>query len=67
MIKKESVLPSIFDLHVHTNRGSADSGLDPDDMFEEAKRIGLTGIMVANMKVGQSMISKNFQTHMISF
>lgn len=47
MIKKESVLPSIFDLHVHTNRGSADSGLDPEDMFEEAKRIGLTGIMVA--------------------
>jgi predicted metal-dependent phosphoesterase TrpH len=40
-------LPSIFDLHVHTSRGSADSGLDPEDMFEESKRIGLTGIMVA--------------------
>ncbi len=39
-------LASIFDLHVHTNRGSADSALTPDELVAEATRIGLTGVMV---------------------
>lgn len=39
-------MPSIFDLHVHTNRGSPDSSLTPEEMVTEAARIGLTGIMV---------------------
>ena len=39
-------LASIFDLHVHTNRGSPDSGLTPDELVAEATRIGLTGVMV---------------------
>jgi predicted metal-dependent phosphoesterase TrpH len=40
-------LSSIFDLHVHTNQGSPDSALTPDELVEEAKRLGLTGVMVA--------------------
>ena len=39
-------MTSIFDLHVHTNRGSPDSALSPDELVEEATRIGLTGAMV---------------------
>ncbi len=39
-------MTSIFDLHVHTNRGSPDSGLAPEELVAEATRIGLTGVMV---------------------
>jgi predicted metal-dependent phosphoesterase TrpH len=39
-------LSSSFDLHVHTNRGSPDSSLTPEEMVAEAQRMGLTGIMV---------------------
>ena len=38
--------PSVFDLHVHTNRGSPDSSLDPRDLVAEAGRIGLDGVAV---------------------
>jgi predicted metal-dependent phosphoesterase TrpH len=41
-----TTVPSLFDLHVHTNRGSPDSALDPHDLVAEAKRIGLTGVVV---------------------
>jgi histidinol phosphatase-like PHP family hydrolase len=34
----------IIDLHVHTARGSADSGLTTEEMIEEANRVGLEGI-----------------------
>ncbi len=40
-------LTSTFDLHVHTNQGSPDSSLTPEEMVSEAHRMGLTGIMVA--------------------
>lgn len=40
-------MPSYFDLHVHTNRGSPDSTLTPEALVAEARRIGLTGVMVA--------------------
>ncbi len=33
-------------MHVHTNRGSSDSGLTPEEMVADARRLGLTGIMV---------------------
>ena len=33
----------IVDLHVHTTRGSADSNLSPEELVEEARRIGLQG------------------------
>ena len=39
-------MASIFDLHVHTNRGSPDSALTPEEMVEESKRVGLTGVMI---------------------
>jgi predicted metal-dependent phosphoesterase TrpH len=39
-------LASIFDLHVHTNRGSPDSALTPEELVSEAHRLGLTGVMV---------------------
>lgn len=39
-------MASIFDLHIHTNQGSPDSGLTPEELVSEAKRIGLTGVMV---------------------
>jgi predicted metal-dependent phosphoesterase TrpH len=39
-------LASVFDLHVHTNRGSPDSSLTPEELVTEASRLGLTGVMV---------------------
>jgi hypothetical protein len=39
-------LSSIFDLHVHTNQGSPDSALTPDELVAEVRRLGLTGVMV---------------------
>jgi len=39
-------LTSYFDLHVHTNQGSPDSALTPEQLVAEALRIGLTGVMV---------------------
>ncbi len=39
-------MSSVFDLHVHTNQGSPDSSLTPQEMVAEASRVGLTGIMV---------------------
>ena len=37
---------SIFDLHVHTNQGSPDSALTPEELVAEAWRLGLTGVMI---------------------
>ena len=39
-------MSSIFDLHVHTNQGSPDSALTPEELVAEAQRLGLTGAMV---------------------
>ena len=39
-------MASIFDLHVHTNRGSPDSALTPEELVSEAHRLGLSGVMV---------------------
>ena len=39
-------MPSLFDMHVHTNQGSPDSGLTPQEMVDDARRLGITGIMV---------------------
>lgn len=36
----------VFDLHVHTNQGSPDSSLTPEEMVAEALRVRLSGIMV---------------------
>ncbi len=37
---------TIVDMHVHTVRGAADSSLTPDQLIEEARRIGLTGVNI---------------------
>ena len=34
----------IFDLHIHTTKGSADSNLSPEDLILEAERLGLRGL-----------------------
>jgi len=36
----------IFDMHLHTTRGGADSSLTPEEMVREARRIGLDGVCV---------------------
>ena len=38
---------TIVDMHVHTVRGAADSSLTLDQLIEEAKRIGLTGVNIS--------------------
>ena len=39
-------MASVFDLHVHTNQGSPDSSLTPEDMVAEASRLGLSEVLV---------------------
>jgi hypothetical protein len=36
----------IFDLHLHTTKGGADSSLTPDELVQEAKRVGLDGVCI---------------------
>ena len=36
----------LFDLHIHTTRGSADSSLLPEDLILEAERLGLRGLCI---------------------
>ena len=38
---------TIVDMHVHTVRGAADSSLTPDQLIEEARKIGLTGVNIS--------------------
>ena len=35
---------SIVDMHLHTTRGASDSNLQPEELAEEALRLGLTGV-----------------------
>ena len=37
-------MTSVFDLHVHTVKGSSDSSLSPEDLVSEALRLGLDGV-----------------------
>jgi predicted metal-dependent phosphoesterase TrpH len=37
----------IIDMHLHTTRGASDSGLNPDDLADEARRRGLTGVHIS--------------------
>ncbi len=43
---------AIFDLHLHTVRGSSDSGLTPEQLIEEAQRIGLDGVCLTEHSGG---------------
>lgn len=36
----------LFDLHIHTTKGSADSNLSPEDLILEAERLGLRGLCI---------------------
>lgn len=38
---------TIVDMHVHTVRGAADSSLTPEQLIEEARRIGLNGVNIS--------------------
>ncbi len=38
---------TIVDMHVHTVRGASDSSLTPEQLVEEARRIGLTGVNIS--------------------
>ena len=37
---------TIIDMHLHTTKGASDSMLNPDDLIEEARRIGMTGVNI---------------------
>ncbi len=37
---------TIIDMHMHTTKGASDSMLNPDDLVEEATRVGLTGVNI---------------------
>src|SRR5437764_12173711 len=37
---------TIVDMHIHTTAGASDSGLSPEDLADEAKKRGLTGINI---------------------
>ncbi len=43
---------AVFDLHLHTVRGSSDSSLLPEQLIEEAQRIGLDGICLTEHSGG---------------
>lgn len=36
----------LFDLHIHTTKGSGDSSLSPEDLILEAERLGLRGLCI---------------------
>ena len=37
-------MASIFDLHVHTTKGSMDSGISPQRLVDQARALGLSGV-----------------------
>lgn len=39
-------MATVIDLHVHTTKGSSDSSLSPQEMVQEAKRLGLPGLCI---------------------
>ena len=39
-------MAKLFDLHIHTSKGSGDSNLSPDDLILEAERLGLLGLCI---------------------
>lgn len=43
---------AVFDLHLHTVRGSSDSSLRPEQLIQEAQRIGLDGVCLTEHSGG---------------
>ena len=40
------LMARLFDLHIHTTKGSSDSNLSPEDLVLEAERLGLLGLCI---------------------
>ena len=38
---------TIVDMHLHTVKGGSDSSLTPEQLMEEARRIGLSGVNIS--------------------
>ena len=36
----------LFDLHIHTTKGSSDSSLNPEELVLEAERLSLRGLCI---------------------
>ncbi len=60
---KEQTALSIFDVHVHTVKGSSDSSLTPQELMLEARRIGLDGVCLTEHGGGwdQTNLERVFQ------
>ena len=43
---EEKRMGRLFDMHVHTTKGSSDSSLSPEEMVLEAERVGFFGICI---------------------
>ena len=43
---------SVFDLHVHTVKGSSDSSLTPEQLLEESINMGLDGVCITEHSGG---------------
>ena len=41
-----ATMARLFDLHIHTTKGSSDSNLSPEDLILEADRLGLRGLCI---------------------
>ena len=39
-------MAKLFDLHIHTTKGSSDSSLSPEELILEAERLGLRGLCI---------------------
>ena len=53
---------TIVDMHVHTTRGAADSSLTVEQLVEEARRIGLTGVNISEHdRVWEPHLMKEFR------
>ena len=48
----------IFDLHVHTSIGSADSVIDPEDIVKMARQAGLDGVCITEHGVSKSELAE---------
>jgi predicted metal-dependent phosphoesterase TrpH len=48
----------IFDLHVHTNVGSADSIIDPEDIVRMARQAGLDGLCITEHGISKSELAE---------
>ena len=55
---------AVFDLHIHTTRGSSDSSLAPEDLARQASDLGLDGVCLTEHSGGweQGEAQRAFET-----